>query len=402
LLQPTGGLQAQTFFVVDGVVGSSSQVRQVDAAGGISSFSTGYNLPRGLARDAVGNLYLAENGLAAGNGRITKITPADVRTVEVGGFTGGFGVVFDKDGNLYVSNDTATALFPANTIIRFTGGQGLGTVFASGFSGPRGMAFDAAGNLYVANFTGGTVSKVTPAGAVTPFVSGLSGPWGLAIDAAGTLFVANRTSRNITRVTPEGTASVVAAVGPPRPQALAFDESGTLFVAFGNGTISKLGTDGTITPFYATPADQPTPDFVALVVGLGSTPVAKPIEAWRTARFGADAGVPSIAGDLADPDGDGLQNLLEYALGSDPRVASAESLPRAGLADGLFTVSYPRSVEATDVSLTVESSATLEAFATATGFSALETEPVLGVRRVTLSFPADAVTRFVRLRVARP
>ena len=47
-----------------------------------------------------------------------------------------------------------------------------------------------------------------------------------------------------------------------------------------------------------------------------------PLETWRAAHFGADTNNPAISGDLADPDGDGLQNLLEYALDADPLVAS--------------------------------------------------------------------------------
>ena len=48
---------------------------------------------------------------------------------------------------------------------------------------------------------------------------------------------------------------------------------------------------------------------------------------WRSEFFGGDAENDEISGPLADPDGDGLENLLEYFLGSDPTVASREQLP---------------------------------------------------------------------------
>ena len=42
------------------------------------------------------------------------------------------------------------------------------------------------------------------------------------------------------------------------------------------------------------------------------------IDAWRFAKFGASATDPSIAGDMADPDGDGYTNRDEFNFGSDP------------------------------------------------------------------------------------
>jgi poly(3-hydroxybutyrate) depolymerase len=46
------------------------------------------------------------------------------------------------------------------------------------------------------------------------------------------------------------------------------------------------------------------------------------IDAWRSAHFDASATNLEIAGDLADPDGDGANNLLEYANGTDPLAAN--------------------------------------------------------------------------------
>lgn len=42
-------------------------------------------------------------------------------------------------------------------------------------------------------------------------------------------------------------------------------------------------------------------------------PVLNGLQTWRAAQFGVDATNPAIAGDNADPDGDGMVNFLEYA-----------------------------------------------------------------------------------------
>ena len=47
------------------------------------------------------------------------------------------------------------------------------------------------------------------------------------------------------------------------------------------------------------------------------------LDQWRQSNFGANAGNAAVSGDLADPDGDGLDNLLEYALGTNPLADNA-------------------------------------------------------------------------------
>ncbi len=57
--------------------------------------------------------------------------------------------------------------------------------------------------------------------------------------------------------------------------------------------------------------------------------------AWHVANFNAvELAQPSVSGDAADPDGDGVSNLLEYALDLNPRVSSAALLPQAVAIDG--------------------------------------------------------------------
>ena len=52
-----------------------------------------------------------------------------------------------------------------------------------------------------------------------------------------------------------------------------------------------------------------------------------PFNVWRLAEFGTNANNSAISGDFADPDDDGIANLLEYALHLDPNVADVTGLP---------------------------------------------------------------------------
>lgn len=55
------------------------------------------------------------------------------------------------------------------------------------------------------------------------------------------------------------------------------------------------------------------------------------VQQWRIGFFGTDSDSGSAA-DIADPDGDGVANLLEYALGANPTRADASVLPTLELA----------------------------------------------------------------------
>src|SRR5208283_3777975 len=80
---------------------------------------------------------------------------------------------------------------------------------------------------------------------------------------------------------------------------------------------------------------------------------------WAYAHFGSNATNPAIAGDLADPDGDGAPNLLEYALATDPNVPNSTRSLNGMVNNNHFQVQFHRNTAATDLTYTVQVTGTL-------------------------------------------
>lgn len=137
---------------------------------------------------------------------------------------------------------------------------------------------------------------------------------------------------------------------------------------------------------------------------------------WKTFHFGNNATNATVAGDFADPDGDGMVNLLEYALGTDPLVADSGDLFSAAVVGGHAQVSFNRNASATDLTYVLETApdlATWTPVITHTnpsgwtgGASATEAPPSAlppdQTVQVTIDLGAPSSTaQFVRLRVHR-
>jgi hypothetical protein len=85
----------------------------------------------------------------------------------------------------------------------------------------------------------------------------------------------------------------------------------------------------------------------------------RPLNAWRRANFTpSELANPQISGDGADPAGDGISNLMKYAMGLPPKVRSVNPLTPQ-IVNGYFTVTYSRSKAATDVAVTLQTSSDL-------------------------------------------
>ncbi len=84
------------------------------------------------------------------------------------------------------------------------------------------------------------------------------------------------------------------------------------------------------------------------VVNLVWTPSAPPLRIWRETHFGGNWDDPEISGDDADPDKDGIPNLIEYALGTSPVAANGSGIAAAE-DEGHFSITYTRLKSATDI-----------------------------------------------------
>lgn len=81
-----------------------------------------------------------------------------------------------------------------------------------------------------------------------------------------------------------------------------------------------------------------------------------PFNAWRLAEFGTNANNGAVSGDFADPDGDGIVNLLEYALNLNPSVTSTAGLPAPHIdpSCGCLTITYTKVIAAIDLIYSAE------------------------------------------------
>jgi sugar lactone lactonase YvrE len=222
-----------------------------DAAAGAKAIDTSLNIPRQIAVDGNGNLFIADQGgnrayVVDKNGVINSI--AGTGTAGYNGDGGKAteaqlsaprGIAVDPtDGTLYIAdtgNNRVRRITPDGIISTFAGTGAVdfnllqGKATEVNLGSPRGMVVDGQGNLYIAEFNTNRIRKVTKAGDLTTVAGngeqGASGDGGnalqaaieapidLALDAQGNLYVAQLLANVVRKIAANGTITTIAGNG---------------------------------------------------------------------------------------------------------------------------------------------------------------------------------------------
>ena len=298
-------------------------IRKISPAGAVSNFAgisgvgrvdgsgaaAGFDNPGGLAKDSMGNVYVADTS----NHAIRKITPNGVVSLFAGqvGLSGSqegpgtssarfnspSGLAIDSTDNLYVAdsgNHTIRKITPAGVVSTLAGlaltpeyvdGAIVAGVSTARFNTPISLTTDSANNVYVVDRSNHAIRKITPDGSVSTFagtftipvasrvgtightdgkgttVASFNYPWGIAIDSVGNLYVTDNGNNTIRKITPAGDVSTIAGKalvagssdggGVARfnyPTGIVTDSSANIFVAdYFNHAIRKITPSGIVT-----------------------------------------------------------------------------------------------------------------------------------------------------------
>ena len=256
-----------------------------------------FNTPSGLALDATGHIFIADNqnhtirALTTATGNVTTFAGSATSSGDSDGpgssarFKSPQSVAVDGSGNVYVAdsdNYTIRKITPAGVVTTFAGLSGNpgftdGTGSSARLLWPHGVAVDGSGNVYVADMGYQIIRKITPAAVVTTFAGtpGIPGstdgtgsaarftnPRGVAADVAGNVYVADTQNLTIRKITPSGVVTTLAGLAGSFgaadgtgsaarfafPLGVATDAVGNVYVAdTGNHTIRKISSGGVVT-----------------------------------------------------------------------------------------------------------------------------------------------------------
>lgn len=256
-----------------------------------------FNRPYGIAADSQGYLYVADESGA----RIRRVSPTGVVTTLAGSGALGYldgtgtsakfnhpdGVAVDAAGNVYVADEVCNAvrkISPSGVVSTLAGNGTAGDVDGTGLDARlrslRGVAVDNAGNVYITDSGNHKIKKITSQGVVTTLAgSGSTGaadgqgtlaqfntPRALVLDSNNNIYVIDTLNQAIRKVTQAGLVSTIAGNGVSgyadgqgtsamfkEPQGIAIDPQGNLYVADSNNfLVRKVDTNGMVTTFAGT------------------------------------------------------------------------------------------------------------------------------------------------------
>ena len=358
-----------------------------DSGDGGPATSAQVNSLAGIAVDASGNVYIADNM----SNRVRRIgangTIITVAGTSVAGYSGDGGpapaaqlnspngISLDATGALYIAdtnNYVIRRVAPNGTITTVAGDGKLGYAGDGGPAGagqlsfPNGIAADTAGNLYIADTWNSRIRKVNTGGALSTYAGNgtawwgdggpatsalLYSPWGVALDGGGNVYIGDSLNNRVRRVNPDGVISTVAGTGAAgysgdggqatdaslnAPQGVAVDAADNLLIADSdNARVRKVSPAGIISTaagsaVWGDAGDGGPATAAQLMVPVGVTTDAAGnfyvAESWgsQIRKVSADGTIGTIAGT-------GSQG---YSGDGGPAAAAALNFPSGVAVDG--------------------------------------------------------------------
>ncbi|MBN2282420.1 MAG: hypothetical protein JXO48_00860 [Deltaproteobacteria bacterium] len=298
-----------------GICIHKASIIETEAGTGVAGYSGDGNpaaearlgVPHGIAMDASGNLYIADESYScvrrvdmagmittvAGTGELGYSGDGGPATEAKLGFLGGIAV--DMSGSLYIADWDNNCIRKIDTSGIITTVAGTGESGYSGDGGPAtearlnfpdGIAVDQSGNLYIADFYNSRVRKVDTSGTITTVAGtgqfGYSGdggaateaelnfPRGVAVDSSGNLLITDEANHCVRRVDTSGIITTIAGTGKSGysgdggpatearlffPYGIAVDASGGILIAdwsYSASCIRRVDTTGIITTIAGT------------------------------------------------------------------------------------------------------------------------------------------------------
>jgi sugar lactone lactonase YvrE len=258
-----------------------------------TALSANIYAPTAVTVDAAGNIYIADNS----NNRVRKVSTTGIITTVAGTGTAGYsgdasaaitaklngpsGVAVDAAGNVYIADQLNHRIRKVDLsgIINTVAGTGTGGYTGDGSSAisaqlnyPSDIALDTIGNLYVCDYSNSCIRKVDTSGIITTFAgtgtAGFSGddgpasaarlsyPNGIKTDRYGDLIIADQYNNRVRIVYADGTITTIAGDGVAgfsgdggpalaaklyNAAGVAVNNAGDLFIADrGNNRIRKM------------------------------------------------------------------------------------------------------------------------------------------------------------------